>query len=304
MQLRGALVDRLTQRWVIATGRPIDVADEERWLAGPVGRPEGIGEEWIAQHAALVGAPVSEDRDGGLLPDMRALDGPGFRVQDLHPAVVEFYEHTAAWRLDLWSRWSRWAEPGGRVVNAVFARRLRQLSLPIDPLDVAYGMDSRVLTATASDGTHIGTAWQRTLRATGETVFGGFYGVEHPPEAARPCVHVVFPLPNGSVTVLLRPDVTTVGGLLLTSSGGIFGADGAYLVVRPEGARHGWARRAPLPERFHVFVDDEGQLRCDHQLAFAGAEILRLHYRLAAPQTYVSTTGTPTVSGVRRSRMS
>lgn len=40
-----------------------------------------------------------------------------------------------------------------------------------------------------------------------------------------------------------------------------------------------WPRRVPLPEQFRVFVDDRGDLRCDH-LCLRTAEILRLHYRL------------------------
>lgn len=277
--LTGAALDRSTQRWVIATGRPIDAASD-RWLDGPVGDPRGIGDAWIGQHATRVGGEVVDAPSAGLLPTMAALDGPGFAAADLHPAVRDLYEHTARWRMQLWSRWSRWAEPGGRLVDALFARRLRQLSLPLDPLSVARGMDSRVLAVRGVDGRHLGTAWQRTLRATGATVFGGFYGTARLPGARRPSVRVVFPLPNGSCTVLLRPEVAGDGSLHLWSSAGAFGDDGAYLVVRPAGGPVGWARRVPIHEHFHVFVDDVGVLRCDHELRLRRAEVLRLHYRL------------------------
>jgi hypothetical protein len=277
--LRGALVDRATQRWVIATGRPVAI-DARSWLDGPVGAPEGVGDTWIGQHAVRVGASISEDERGGLLPDVRRCDGPGFDASRLRPQIRDFYEVTADWQLDVWSRWSRWAEPGGRLINATFARRLRQLALPLDPLDTAYGMTSRVITFTAPDGEHLGTAWQRTLRTTGATVFGGFYGTVSLPGASRPSVRVVFPLPNGSVTVFLRPEVTATGDLLLTSPRGEFGQDGAYLVVREAGSDHGWVRRVPLHERFDVFLDPAGDLRCDHQLLLRRAEVIRLHYRL------------------------
>lgn len=281
--MKGALVDRATQRWVIATGRPI-AFQEQTWLDGPVGAPDGVGDAWIGQHADRVAASTREDDLGGLLPDLRLCDGPGFDAALLHPQIRDFYEHTARWQLDVWSRWSRWAEPGGRLLDAIFATRLRQLALPLDPLDTAYGMDSRVITFTGSNGEHLGTGWQRTLRRTGATVFGGFYGVVSLPGAARPSVRVVFPLPDGSVTVFLRPDVTARGNLQLTSPRGRFGQDGAYLVVRPAGRDRGWARRVPLPERFTVFVDQDGGLRCDHELRLWRAAIIRLHYRLQ-PQT-------------------
>lgn len=277
--LTGALLDRATQRWVIRTGREVAFADHE-WLDGPVGSPSGIGEQWIAQHAARIGARVVAAPDGGLLPDLDALSGPGFRSEDVRAQIRAFYEVTAGYELDVWSRWRRWAEPGGRAINAMFATRLRQLSLPLDPLETAYGMTSRILSFRSRDGSHVGTAWQRRLRATGATVFGGFYGTTVLPGATRSSVRVVFPLPNGSLTVLLRAETTGDRALRLISPDGVFGGEGAYLVVRPLHASRGWVRRVPLPERFDVFVDGRGELRCDHQLWFGSAEVLRLHYRM------------------------
>lgn len=276
----GAAVDRATQRWVAATGRRVSF-DAQPWLDGPVGAPDVIGDRWIAQHAARIGAGVG-DGDAGLLPDLRALDGPGFMAARLRPEVRAFYEATSGFELDVWSRWSPWAEPGGRLINAVFARRLRQLALPLDPLETAHGMSSRVLALTADDHSHVGTAWQRTLRATGTTVFGGFYGLAALPAADRPAVRVVFPLPNGSLTVLLRPEHGPDGALRLVSPPGRFGAEGAYLVVRTRDGADGWARRVPLPERFDVCVDAEGVPRCDHRLLLGRAPVLRLHYRMRA----------------------
>lgn len=283
VELRGALVDRVTQRWVIATGRRIDLAGGERWLDGPVGDPDGIGDRWVDAHAARHGADVVEGPEQGLLPTFAALS-PSLDAAAVSPQIAAFYETTAAWSVDLWSRWARWAEPGGRLINAVFADRLRQLSLPLDPLEVAEGMDSHIAAIVAPDGDHLGTVWQRTLRATGATVFGGFYGAWAPPGAPGPSVRVVFPLPNGSLTVFLRPEAASDGGLVLSSRPGRFGDDGAYLVVRPDGADYGWARRVPLHERFALSAGPEGSVRCDHRLDLGPLEVLRLHYRLQ-PQT-------------------
>lgn len=278
--LDGALLDRFTQRWVIATGRPVEFGGSECWLDGPIGAPDGVGEAWIEQHAAGTGASLKEGHPQGLLPEFAALSGPGLDVAAVSPAIVDFYENTSEWSVDVWSRWSRWAEPGGRLINALFARRLRQLSLPMDPLDVADGMRSRVIGLVDPDASHLGTAWQRTIRSTGTTIFGGFYGVATTPSASRPSIRVVFPLPNGSLTVFLRPDATADGGLVLSSPAGEFGDDGAYLIVRPNARSQGWARRIPLPERFELFTDADGVVRCDHHLHLGRREILRLHYRL------------------------
>lgn len=279
VDLRGALVDRVTQRWVIATGRRIDLTGAQRWLDGPVGDPDGIADRWVDVHAARHGADVVEGPELGLLPTFAAL-APSLDPAAVSPQIVAFYETTTAWSVDLWSRWARWAEPGGRLINTVFAHRLRQLSLPLDPLEVAEGMDSHIAALVASDGDHLGTVWQRTLRATGATVFGGFYGVWTRPGTSGPSVRVVFPLPNGSLTVFLRPEATSVGGLVLSSGPGRFGDDGAYLVVRPDAADHEWARRVPLHERFALSAESDGSVRCDHRLDLGPLEVLRLRYRL------------------------
>lgn len=264
---------------MIATGRQVDLAGPERWLDGPVGDPDGLGDRWSHDHAARTGAAVVERADQGLLPSFAALR-PSLDTAAVSPRVVAFYESTAEWSVDLWSRWTRWAEPGGRLLHAVFARRLRQLSLPLDPLEVAEGMDSRLAAVEAPDGTHLGTVWQRTLRATGATAFGGFYGVATLPGAVGPSMRVVFPLPNGSLTVFLRPEASPDGGLVLSSGPGRFGEDGAYLLVRPQSADRGWARRVPLHERFSLDAAPDGSVRCLHRIDLGPAEALRLHYRL------------------------
>jgi hypothetical protein len=43
---------------------------------------------------------------------------------------------------------------------------------------------------------------------------------------------------------------------------------------------NGWARRIPIAESFDLFVDSDGILRTDHNLALGNIPVLRLHYRL------------------------
>lgn len=57
--------------------------------------------------------------------------------QRLQSPIVDFYEHTSAWRLEAWSQWCPVAWPFGWLLSAVFAQRLQQLSLPLRPIDVA-----------------------------------------------------------------------------------------------------------------------------------------------------------------------
>jgi hypothetical protein len=273
----GFLIDRATQAWVRATGRRIDL-DEHPWLRGPTGSPRLIADEWLEREAARLGGVLADG--GGLFDPMSVLACHGFDPCQLDPAVVEFYEHTADWRLEVWSQWCPAAWPFGWLLSAVFANRLQQLSLPLRPLDAAYGMDSRVVTVTGPGGARLGAAWLRTLRSSRQTVYSGWYGSALLPGARSPSVRVVFPLPNGSVTVFLHPEVGSDGSLILTSPRGGFGDDGAYLIVARPDDRSAWVRRVPIEERFVVWRDDEGILRTDHALNLWNIPVIRLHYRL------------------------
>lgn len=273
----GKLVDRLTQMWVRTTGRKVTFADSP-WLSGPIGGPSQIADEWLLREAVHLGGSVAEG--GGLLGRMSDLKGGGFDPGRLAAPIVDFYERTSDYRMEVWSQWSRAAWPFGWLITSIFSQRLDQLNLRLRPLDVAEGIDSRIVLLHDQSGGRLGAAWLRTLRATGRTIYSGFYGTVTLPGADRPSLRVVFPLPNGSVTVFLRPEVRGDGALVLRSPIGPFGTDGAYLTVSQSDRASGWARRVPLAEEFVVSVDTEGTLRTDHALALGRMSALQLRYRI------------------------
>jgi hypothetical protein len=270
------MVDRATQRWVRATGRSIGL-DEHPWLDGPVGGTDLIGDEWLPREAQRLHGDLHEA--GGLVESFASLACDSFDPSRLSPAIVDFYERTTEWRLDAWSQWSAVALPVGWMLSTVFAKRLQQLALPLRSLEVSQGMESRVVSLRDADDRQLGAAWLRKLRSTGQIVYSGWYGVAQLPGTAGPSVKVVFPLPNGSITIFLRPSTDSTGALVLTSPIGRFGDDGAYLIVRADAANAA-VRRVPLAERFRVYVDDEGTLRTDHALSLWSIPALRFHYRL------------------------
>ncbi|WP_284302850.1 hypothetical protein [Mobilicoccus caccae] len=274
----GAVADAATRAYWRLTGREIELDGEQAWLDAPVSAGPRVDDGWIERHAASVGGGVATPQGAGLLADMSLLDGPEFRARELEGQVRAFYEHTSRWRMEVWLGWSRWLRPGGAVVGAAFGRRVGQLAIPVDPLAVAHGMDSEVRVITDGSGCQIAAAWLRRLRATGEYVYSGCYGVRRLPGTEQPRVHVAFPLEQGNVQVFLRPEVGPGGSLRLTSPRGRFGSDGAYVVVRRGGRAD--AARVPIHEEFHVYVDDEGVLRTDHRLDLWNATAVRLHYRL------------------------
>lgn len=201
-------LDRVTRIFWRLQGRRIDLAGAEQWLSAPMHHGPRVGDAWLQAAAAAHGGAVLEGVDGGgLLADMDRLDGSDFTAAELRPEIRDFYEHTANWRMEVWTQWSPLFQPGGELVSRLFGRRVQQLALPTRPLDVAYGMDSRVAIITGPGGEQRAAGWLRTLRSTGEYVYSGCYSSRLLPGATQPSVHVAFPLEAGNVQVFLRPRV-------------------------------------------------------------------------------------------------
>lgn len=260
-------------------GRPVDLDGEHAWLRAVRATGPQVRDGWIEAEADRIGGVVQDTADdAGLLPDATALDGSRFRSANVIPEIWDFYGHTSLWRMEAWCQWSPVFAVPGAVISRLFGRRLDQLALPVRPLDVAYGMDSRVVPIRAADGSQHAAGWLRTLRSTGTYVFSGCYGVRTLPGTDQPSVHVTFPLELGNVQVFLRPVAGKDGSLRLVSPPGGFGRDGAYVVVQHRG--RDFAARVPLHEVFHLFTDDDAVLRTDHDLRFAGLPALKLHYKL------------------------
>jgi hypothetical protein len=277
---RGNLVDWLTQRWVCATGRRVDLAANP-WLDGPTGTARGIGPDYFEKWAAAEGLSVVRHSSGkGLLPTFADLSGPGFDAAAVDPAVAEFYERAVDFEMDVWSEWSGLFRPFGFLVSAVFSRRLEQLNLPLSPLDTSWGMTSEVVQVSDASGRLRANAWVRTLVKTGRITYVGSYSVATPPGAAGPCVKTVFPLPNGNAIVLLRPELGPGGSLVLVSEGRRFGDPGFYFTVRhPDGSTVALYLRS-FRERIHVYPAPGAVVRADHTMSLWGLRCLHLHCRL------------------------
>ena len=272
-------LDRATRLFWRARGRDVDLAGAEAWLDAPIHEEALIGDTWLSAAAASVrGAVVEGDPGAGLLANIGDLDGASFRARDVLEDVRDFYEHTSDWRMEVWTQWAPLLQPGGEIFSRFFGRRVHQLALPTRPLDVAHGMDSRVVKIVDHGGEQRFAGWIRTLRSTGEFVYSGCYSSRVLPGSDQPSVHVTFPLEEGNIQVFLRPILCPDGSLELSSPSGPFGSEGCYVVVRDRGRT--FAARAPIHESFRVYVDGEGVLRTDHDLRLYAASAVRLHYKL------------------------
>ncbi len=276
----GYLSDWVTQQWVRATGRRLHLADYD-WLDGPIGNTRMIGKNFFAEYATRQGLDLVESGQRGLMQDFGRLAGDMMNPEAVSPAVQDFYERTSEYELDAWSEWHGLFKPFGAALAVLFSRRLQQLNIPLSPLDSSKGMTSQVLQMwDRRAGQLVQTAWVRELRATGNVIYAGCYSVCRVPGYASPCVKVLFPLPNGSAIVLMKPESHADGSLSLTSSGREFGDPGFYFVVHG-GAGTIWARYVrTMQERITVYPAEGQTTRADHVLRFWGKEFLRLHYRM------------------------
>lgn len=256
---------------------------EERavpWLVGPVGS-DYIGDTPYEECAKREGL-VLERRasEGGLVPDFDTLTSESFDAQCVHPRVRHFYEHTARYRMDVWAESSFPANIGLWLLVTTISRKVNQLNFPLRVLETATGMDSEIALLRDNTGAVRYAGWYRKLTATGRVIYTGFYLVAHTPHTGHPAVKVVFPMPQGNATVLLRPSVSADGSFELSSEGRAFGDVGFYRVqTRPRARLRVWRVRT-LKEHFRVYVDAMDTLRCDHQVRFLGFRVLHLHYRI------------------------
>ena len=263
--------------WLFGRRVPREAAP---WLDGPVGGAL-IGDRPYEETAEKEGLVMTRDaREGGLLESFDALRSDTFDPDTVDPRIRRFYERTTEYRMDVWPKTYFPSNLALWLLVKTISREVDQLNFPTDVLDIAEGMESEIIHLRDSEGALRYAGWFRSLKRSGRVLYTGFYLTEALPEEERPCVKVVFPMPGGNATVLLRPSVGDDGRFLMSSHGRRFGAAGFYRLqtIDPNHLRV-W-RIASLREDFELYVDEEGDLRCDHRIRFLGLPVITLHFRI------------------------
>ena len=277
-ETRGYLQDWLTQVWVRTTGR-LAAPDEYSWLHGPCGGTARIGESFIEKLAAEENLVIGTDLPGaGIFDSLDEIFSPD--TGKLHPRIRDFYEHTSDYQLEVWSAWRGGFNLIGRVLSALFSRRLEQLNLPLRPLDTARGFRSRIIKLYEPGSEQARwTVWLRTSNDTGRVAFAGMYTHCVIPVERKKFFRLIFPLPNGSATVIMEPRITPEGNLELLSNGVKPGGSGFYFTLS-DGEKFWIKFVRAMHEKLTVFVDTDGALRADHKFYFYGIRFLHLHYNM------------------------
>jgi hypothetical protein len=259
-------------------GKRVDL-ENENWLKGPLGS-DYIGDKPYDEVAQKEGLTVKRDSEtGGLIPNFNALNGPDFDVNKVHPAIRIFYENTAQHRMDVWPKTYFPTNIALWLLVTTISRKVDQLNFPTNAFDLALGMSSEIILLNQKNGETKYTGWFRKLQGTNRVLYNGFYMLDRVPLTSGPCVKVVFPMPDGNATVILRPENGKNGAFILNSSGKGFGDAGFYRVQQQRSRLKVWLITT-LKERFNVYVDEENVLRCNHHIRFLGLPVLKLHYRI------------------------
>jgi len=285
---------------VRVTGRRVRPA-ENPWLSCFLGDSGRIGAGIYQRIADTEHLELRTPAGAGLIADWEALRGPGFNVDVVHSRIRHFYEHAAAYNLEVWSevyllgRFFLW------LLVEFLSTHMDQLNFPLSSLDVAKGMSSEVVELVdPATGEVRHTGWLRRLKSSGRVIYAGVYSVCRIPNEENPVVKVTFPC-RGSANVYLRPVAHPDGSFGLDSSGSGWGRSGFYRIVRA--GSDGWRVRnfRTLHELFHVYVDQEDVLRCDHKIKFVRLTILRLHYKmtLLEPSTANADASLPKAAEIR-----
>jgi hypothetical protein len=278
------LQDWFTQQWVIIRGRKIDPKDVP-WLIGPFGNIGGIGEVFIDQLAEKEGLVVKRNGESnGLIPSISLLNLPELESSTLSKPVIEFYENTANYDLDISVKWNPFFRALGVLVNRLFSNRINQLKIPTQNLNDAESLKSEIITLVEPKSNKTRhTIWLRTIESSGEVIYSGVYDTCKLP-SGKTCIKAVFPLPNGNATVLMSPSIGANGELILESAGKTFGDAGFYFLLH-DSKGNLWSQFiGSFRDRLTIRAENN-QIFAEQTLTLWHQKVLMFNYRIVPKRT-------------------
>ncbi|MCU0435118.1 MAG: hypothetical protein MUC87_16790 [Bacteroidia bacterium] len=264
---------RTIRLWLTLTGRTESLTLNP-WLNGPMGG-KYIGDSFYSEFAAENNLEIGSRDNSGLMNDFSLLGSgahPNFQTE-----VARFYEQTSGYKMDVWTQSFYPAKLFARLLINTISIEINQLNIPLNAMDTSMGMSSEVIPLKTAWGETTLVCWLRKRIMDKRVVYCGFYAVIRIHD--HTFVRVVFPLPDGNVTVILRPEFMPDGSFRLVSDRSSFGGAGYYRVQKH---KPGFVKvkRIPLKEIIHVYCDENKVLRTDHWFWFLGMKMLKLHYKM------------------------
>jgi len=274
----GSILKFLINLWLEITGSTRKLSTHP-WMEGPMSDKLLIGSEFYQKFATERGLAVENSSNGGLLEDFtKTIPAEDPNKSKLNPRISEFYEQTVKYKLEVWSQWYPPLSFFARTLIRSLSTKMDQLNIPLYPLETSRGMSNEVLRIfDPKTNKLLYACWLRKSILSGRVVYAGFYSMSIINNS--PFVRVVFPLPSGNVTVVLKVFVQDDGSVKLISDSKTAPGSG-YFRLRRKGKDAVKSRKIPLKESIHVFEDETGMLRTDHVFWFWGIKMLHLHYKI------------------------
>jgi hypothetical protein len=271
--------DWFTQQWAILWGKKVNPGDTP-WLIGPFGELNGIGEHVIEQLAHKENLIIERNAKSGLIASINQLNLPAKELSGLSQQVVDFYENTAEYELQMSVKWNSFFKPLGLLVNKLFSNRINQLNIPTENIDDNELMMSEII-SLRHRGTQetVYTIWLRTIKSTGRVIYSGVYGTCVLPSGLS-CIKAVFPLPQGNATVIMKPFVGINGELILDGSGRKFGGPGFYFVLKDAKGNYWSQYIASFRDELIIGTNNNGGLAAKQTLSLWGKKVLQLSYTI------------------------
>lgn len=277
----GHFQDWITQVWVKFTGKTFN-PETDKWLLAPIGNNEIIKDQFIKELAEDENLEIEQNLpNAGLLESFADLELTDSQKALLNKKIIDFYEKTSNYNFEVWSEWCGLFRPFGWLLSVIFSKRLQQLNLPLSSMDSSKGINSKII-KLVNKKTHITkwTIWYRILKSTNNVIYSGIYTTCTIPNSQEKYLKVVFPLPNGNASVIMRKEILPDGSLKLSSDGNKFGDNGFYFTLTNHKGKY-WAKYVrSMHEWITVYEDEESTLRADHNLHFYGLPFLKLHYKM------------------------
>ena len=135
-------------------------------------------------------------------PASGLIDGFEGLAKPVNPDIEAFYKRTIDFDLDAWTQWKPVFGSLGYIVYKLFSQRIQQLNLPQNSLDTALGIKSEIISLVDDNEKTVYRVWYRRLKKTDEVVYSGIYTHCRIPSGEH-CLKVIFPLPQGSATVIM-----------------------------------------------------------------------------------------------------
>jgi len=271
--------DWFTQQWVIICGRKINPS-ENTWLFGTFGEISGIGEKFIHQLAEKEDLTIiRKSNSKGLLDSILSLNLSENEIKKLPKNVIDFYEKTSEYKLQLNVKWNPIFKIFGYVVNRLFSQRINQLNIPTNNIQSSENLTSEIIELVAKNTNEVKyTIWLRKFQSTGKVIYSGIYTTCLLPSGIT-CVKAIFPLPKGNATVILKPSVGEKNELILDSSGNKFGDAGFYFLLN-DSKGNCWSKYIKSFTDKLIVSDENEKLKAKQTLKLWRLKVARFEYEM------------------------